>query len=70
MGQVFPDRKCSNPFCRTPERVLKPHEQFGAINAPICWSCHSDPPSDPISGTPLTEGATWPDSSKGPARLV
>ncbi len=44
MTQAFPDRKCSNPNCRTPERALKPHEQFGPGDAPVCWSCWSDPP--------------------------
>ncbi len=44
MTQAFPDRKCSNPHCRTPERGLKSHEQFGPGDAPVCWPCWSDPP--------------------------
>ncbi len=40
---AFPDRKCSNPDCETPDKLLKPHEQFGSVEAPVCWRCHSDP---------------------------
>ncbi len=38
---AFPERRCSNPECETPDKLLKPYEQFGPVDAPVCWHCHS-----------------------------